>query len=83
MVNQHRQLLKLRGRPVFAQSAWKSYVTHVKFRNCSAVATKCRECDSLLASFNAQYTAEERERARLREVHNYKDSLKAYDINDL
>ena len=82
MANQHRQLLKLRGRPVFAQSAWKSYVSHVKFRNCSAVAI-CKECDSLLASFNAQYTAEERERASLREVNNYKDSLKAYDINDL
>ena len=83
MASQHRQLLKRRGCPVFAKSAWKSYVSHVRFRKCSAVATKCKECDSLLASFNAQYTAEEREEANFREVNNYKDSLKAYDINDL
>ena len=59
--NQHRQLIKLKRRPVFAKSAWKSYVSHVKIRNSSAIATKCKECDGLLASFNAQYTAEERE----------------------
>ena len=83
MAPTQQQLFKLRGRPALAQSAWNAYATHVKRRNCLASGTECRECSILLAAFNARYTAEEREQARVRGVNNYKDSYKPYDIHDL